>query len=533
MKPWAPVVVLALVSALLAVVATWPALYGGFVHFDDNVYITENPHVRSGLAIEGVVWACSSFDAANWHPLAWLSHMTDVSVFGLDPRGHHATSLGWHALNAALLAVVLRSLTGLTWASFLVAALFAVHPLHVESVAWISERKDLLSTFFLFLSLGAWTRNLRRPGKWGYATALALFALGLMAKPMVLMLPVLLLILDYWPLGRWTTPGGSGAGTAGDRVRTAQRLLVEKIPLALLAAGSLALTLAAQRYGGGLKSLEAYPLSIRIENGLVAYVRYAVKMLRPTHLSYFYPHPEQLIPWYQWSGALLLLLAVTCAAVMVRRRKPYLLAGWLWYLAALLPAIGLVQVGNQAIADRYTYVPLLGLFVAAAAVLGAAALRGRWWRNAAVVFAAGCLCVLITLSRAQARVWRDDLSLYAHALQVTERNWVAHVGYGLSLGEVGRTTEAVDHFRQALQYRPGYFEAQANLGEALFALRRYAEAAEALSRAYALQPDRTAVLQRLGQAFLSLGDDASARKVVALLNVLDPFRAQQLQRFMR
>jgi tetratricopeptide (TPR) repeat protein len=505
-----------------------PAWSDGFVHFDDNVYVTENPRVLSGLTTDGAAWAFTSFDAANWHPLSWLSHMADVSLFGLDPRGHHATSIGLHALNAALLVPLLRSLTGVSWPSFLVAALFAVHPLHVESVAWVSERKDLLSTCLLLLSLGAWARSRRCPGRRWSLAAVVLFALGLLAKPMVVILPVLLLVLDYWPLGRWPPPGAPGGRTAGDRVPAAQRLLVEKTPFFALAAGSFAITVAAQRYGGGLQSMEAYPLLSRIENGLVAYVRYLAKTVWPSRLSFFYPHPGDAIPGYQWAGALLLLLAVTAAAFAVRRRRPYFLAGWLWYLAALVPAIGIVQVGNQALADRYTYVPLLGLFAAAAAVLGAAARRGARWRGAAAGLAAAGLCAMIPASRTQARVWRDDLSLNAHAVQVSEGNWVAHVGYGLSLSELGRTTEAVEQYRQALRSRPDYFEAQANLGEALFSLRRYPEAAEALARAVALQPDRTVVLYRLGLVYLAQGDGAAARKVAATLQARDPFRAQQL-----
>ncbi len=387
----------AIISALvlLTVAGFWPSIGNGFVNYDDDEYVTENPHVQAGLTLNGMRWALTATEAANWHPLTWVSHMADRSLFGADPRGHHLSSLIWHLANVVLLFLVLFRMTGATGRSAAVASLFALHPLHVESVAWISERKDVLSTFFWILTLWAYARYANRPGPRRYLLVVAFLALGLACKPMLVSVPLVLLLLDFWPLDRLHPPYWP--------------VVREKIPLVILAAASSVITLVAQHRGGALGSFERLPLSMRLENAVVSYAGYLWKTIRPVGLSIVYPHPGPGRPGWQVAGAMALLAAISYGAIRARRRRPYLLVGWLWFLVTLVPVIGLVQVGEQAMADRYTYVPLVGPFVAV--VWGAADLvrrvggteRQRRASTAAVAAAsAAVLGILLALTRVQA-----------------------------------------------------------------------------------------------------------------------------------
>ena len=416
---------------LLIVVAAvfMPAVTRSFITYDDPVYVTENPHVREGLTWSGAGWAFRSLEASNWHPLTWMSHMLDCQLFGLDPRGHHLTSVLLHALNSAILFLALSRLTGAPWRSLFVVGLFGLHPLHVESVAWVSERKDVLCTLFLMLALWAYARRneLSRaadPRARGYyGICLLLFALGLMSKAMLVTLPCVLLLLDFWPLDRW------GPGTARERVW----MVAEKLPFFALSAVSSALTLAAQTRGGAVAAIEDFPWPVRVANALVSYCWYLGKAFEPSGLAVFYPNFAERPSLAATTLAGGLLAAVTAAAALLARRRPYLLVGWLWFLGTLVPVIGLVQVGGQSRADRYGYVPLIGLFImgtwaAADAFPGWAPRRRALGAAGGVVLAA---CAAATWH--QLGYWRDGQALFRHALAVTENNWVAHANLSATL----------------------------------------------------------------------------------------------------
>ena len=390
-----------LIVCLFLVVATFVVFSEvrnhGFLEYDDPMYVTENPHVSSGLTLGGIVWAFATTHASNWHPLTWLSHMLDCDLYGLAPGGHHVTSLLFHIVNTLLLFGVLKRMTGELWKSALVAALFSLHPVHVESVAWVSERKDVLSAFFLFITIWAYLRYVEFPGLTTYVWVPLFLALGLMAKPMLVTVPFLLLLMDYWPLGRFQfDPGRKRARRSSGLVHPEQsvsRLIYEKIPLFVLAAGSCAATLLAQKSGGALSSVERLPLIVRIANALVSYTTYIGKMIWPTNLSVFYPHPE-FRPAWQVAASGFLLLCLSVIVVRMGRRHRYLVVGWLWYVGALVPVIGLVQVGAQAMADRYTYMPLIGLFIIVAWGFGDLTAK---WRHGRLVLAACAGPLLLAL----------------------------------------------------------------------------------------------------------------------------------------
>jgi tetratricopeptide (TPR) repeat protein len=457
---------------ILATLATFHEVTSnGFVRFDDDDYVAENPHVQLGLTREAVEWAFTTTDVANWHPVTWVSHMLDVQLFGLDAGKHHRTSLLLHALNAALLFLLLERMTGALWRSALVAALFALHPLHVESVAWIAERKDLLSTSFWILTLWAWLSFLRSRRTGWYLLALLLFALGLMAKPMLVTLPFTLLLLDVWPLGRLRLPLRGRAGASW-------RLLSEKIPFFALTTVFCGVTFAVQRSGGAVRTLEAFPLTTRLTNAVWAYGAYLLKGVWPSGLCVFYPVPAAGHPAWQIVLAAIVLLGASAGAAWLARRRPEMLVGWLWFLGTLVPVIGIVQVGSQAMADRYTYVPSIGLFVAAVWGIGEGLGRTAVGRVVASAAAGPLLLVLASASCAQTRYWASSTPLFEHALAVTVDNHLAHNNLGSVLFEEGRRDEAISHFREAIRILPSYSQAHDNLGAALVKAGRLEEASE-------------------------------------------------------
>jgi tetratricopeptide (TPR) repeat protein len=430
----------ALLAGLLFVLVAGifiPAVTHDFITYDDPAYVTENPHVAAGLTWDGARWAFRSTEASNWHPLTWLSHMADCQLFGLHPWGHHLTSVLLHAANAVLLFGLLQTMTGALWRSLFVAALFGIHPLHVESVAWVSERKDVLSTTLMFLALWAYARRFQRPrgaspGAMGfYGASLLCFALGLMAKPMLVTLPFVLLLLDYWPLRRWQ---GSSPGARW-------LLILEKLPFLAVSAASCAVTLWAQQKGGAVASVEDFPLPVRLANALTSYGWYLSKVLVPTKLAVFYPFFAARPPLWQITVSATVLAALTATSVALRRRQPYLLVGWLWYLGTLVPVIGLVQIGGQAMADRYSYVPLVGVFIMAAWAIpdAIAPLARRRWALGIAAGAALAACAVVA-SR-QLAYWKNGVSLFHHALAVTTRNWVAHANLAATLSKTS-TPEA-------------------------------------------------------------------------------------------
>jgi tetratricopeptide (TPR) repeat protein len=484
-----PVVIAALTAITLA--AFWGVWLGGFV-YDDMHYVVENPHVQQGLTARTVAWAFTSFHASNWHPLTWLSHAVDHSIFGLDPAGHHGVNLLLHIVNVALLFVVLVEMTGARGRSAVVACFFAIHPLHVESVAWVAERKDVLSTLFLFLTLLAYTRYARRPAVGRYVVVTILFALGLMSKPMLVTLPCLLLLLDAWPLGRL------------DR-RNWRTRVAEKIPLLVLSALSSAVTLAAQR-PRALAPLSAdFSVSVRIANALVSYATYLAETVWPSGLSVLVPHPGAGIAPWKVIVALAVLSGITWGAVRLRRTAPYLLVGWLWYVGTLVPVIGLVQVGQQAMADRYTYVPLLGVFIAIAwGVEGL--VRGRpATRRAVQAATVGIVVVLSVTTHAQVRHWRDARALFLHALDLNPDNAVAHTTLGVLAMNEGRPDEALRHLSEAVRIEPAYPEAHFNLGVLYSKLGRRAEAITAYRTAIELRPDSPRAHTNLGALMVGAG----------------------------
>jgi protein O-mannosyl-transferase len=431
-----------LILAGLTLAAYVPVFWNGFTNFDDDTYVTENPHVRSGPTPESLVWAFTTARAANWHPLTWISHMIDWRLYGAEPRGHHLTSLLLHLANVILLFLLLDRATGASRESAFVAALFAVHPLHVESVAWIAERKDVLSALFGLWSVWAYVSYTRAPSARRMALVAAALAAGLMAKPMLVTLPFCLLLLDVWPLER---------ASLGVR-----RLIVEKIPLFGLSVASSVTTFLVQRHGGAMSPIDRYPMGLRIENAVVSYAAYLGKAVWPAALAPFYPHAAVPPSSGIIAAAALLLVAVTLAAWRLRKDHPYLLTGWLWYIGTLVPVIGLVQVGKQRMADRYMYLPSIGLFIIAA--WGTAAFGRRWPRRAGPwLFAAAAMVVaaLASLTWTQARVWHDSITLFTHDIRVVGPNATAEVDLGAALESDGKTDLALGRYEEAIGIDPG------------------------------------------------------------------------------
>ena len=467
--------VLGLLLVAVTLVLYIPVLHNGFVNFDDDRYVTDNPHVRAGPRWNTISWAFTSLDQANWHPLTWLSHALDCQLFQLNPEGHHYTSLLLHALNALLLFLVLQWFTAYTARSLMVAALFAVHPLNVESVAWVAERKNVLCMFFFLLALAAYGWYVRRPGIARYLMVALLFAMGLMSKPMVITLPLVLLLLDYWPLGRMRLSGNVEARVdahdeAGPRFAASTQpvasLCLEKLPLLALSAGSAIITMIAQRAGGAVLTSAARDPLLRLENVIVCYVLYLQKAVWPSHLAVLYPYPHALPAWKVAASAIL-LLAITWAVLKYRQHRS-LVVGWFWYLGTMVPMIGVVQVGNQAMADRYASLPLIGLFVAIVwAAADRASARHSTKNTSRRFLAIAGLTVLVVFSavtRAQLTYWHDDFTLWQHALAVTQRNFVAENNFANALIKQGRNDEAITHFRAASALEPLDPTSQLNLG---------------------------------------------------------------------
>jgi len=445
-------------AALLAsvLVVYGPTLGHDFINYDDFAYVVRNSQVQGGLTWPGIRWAFTSTYASNWHPLTWMSHMLDVQFFGLEPAGHHFTNLLFHALNTILLFLLLRKMTGALWRSAVAAALFALHPLHVESVAWVAERKDLLSTLFLILTLQAYTGYARQPGLKKYLAVAGLFALGLLAKPMLVTLPFVLLLLDWWPLNRMDMDGMSRE----QKISLLTGLVREKIPLFLLSILSSAVTLAAQR--GALWDLAEIPLPVRIGNALISCAKYLWLTVWPMKLAVIYPYPES-IKSSEVVLALALLAGISAGVFLAAKRHRYLPVGWFWYLGTLVPVIGIVQVGSQALADRYTYIPLIGIFILL--VWGGRDLfeRLRWSRRTAGLTAAWVMVLLAALSLRQVGYWKDGVTLFRHTLAVTAENHIAHNNLGIALAHQGKEDEAALHFREALRIHPAYTDARYNL----------------------------------------------------------------------
>jgi len=497
-----------LILASVTIAVFWNVQHHDFILYDDFPYVVLNRHVQSGLTGGSIFWALTTFDVSNWHPLTWVSLMLDYEIFRLNPAGYHWTNLIIHIANTILLFSVFRRMTEDIWRSALVAALFAFHPLHVESVAWISERKDVLSAFFWFLTMGAYVRYTKQRRTGNYLLLIAAFVVGLMAKPMLVTLPFVLLLLDVWPLRRLALPFTGFNKTPPDDVEakgvTWPNAILEKLPLFFLAFLSCVITYLAQMSWKALGTLEMFPLDIRLANALIACVQYIVKMIWPAELAFFYPYIVWWPPWIV-GGAALLLAGFTILILKHIGTRPYLAVGWLWYLGTLVPVIGIVQVGSQAMADRYTYIPLIGLFIMLA--WGVPELVGNWrFRKPFLsVLSGGVLTVLALYSWQQVQYWQNSVTLFEHALSVTSRNYLAHNNLGVALSLSRRTEDAIRHYSAALQIKPDYEDAYYNIGMVLAAQGQYEEAIHRYREALRIAPGNANTHNNIGVALAAQG----------------------------
>ena len=523
---------LLLVATTLAVY--WQVTNHEFINYDDNVYVSENPHVQSGLTGEAFSWSFTTTRAGNWHPLTWLSHILDIQLYGLSPRGHHLTSILLHIANTILLFLTLRWITESVWRSAFVAGLFALHPLHVESVAWVAERKDVLSTFFWMLTVLAYVNYARVPKSKNYLLVLAFCSLGLMAKPMLVTLPFILLLLDYWPLKRLQfkpvvglaeSKTGRATESGGDELPLG-RLIVEKVPLFILAGISSVVTLWAQQRVGALSGLEAVPLKWRIANSVLSYTSYIGKMIWPRGLAVFYPHPEDSLQIWKVVLAGLFLLIVSVVVIRLAVRFQYGLVGWLWYLITMVPVIGLVQVGEQAMADRYTYVPLIGLFIIIAWGLADFAEVNRQRRTLVVILATASLLLFTISSWKQVRLWKDSTRLFNHTLKVTANNYVAHYNLGNALALQGNLAGAMTQYNKALRIKPYHAQVHNNLGNALALQGDLAGAVAHYRESLRINPNHVEAHRNLGVALDRQGKNEEAMRYYEEALKINPDDAQ-------
>jgi protein O-mannosyl-transferase len=494
-----------LLLASMTLLLYWPVQSFDFVNIDDHTYVVENLHVQRGLAPDGFRWALTTLSSGSWHPLTWLSHMLDWEFYRSNAGMHHWTNVQIHLACVLVLFWVLKAMTGMLWGSALAAALFAIHPLHVESVAWVSERKDVLSGLLWLVTMGTYAWYVKSPG-WGrYSLVVLSFVLGLMAKPMLVTLPLVLLLLDGWPLAR-----GSGAVTVFDRIVKGPawiRLLAEKVPLLILATAVSVVTCFAQKDVGAIRTLEQYPLAVRAANAMVSYGEYIWKTVWPVDLAVFYPYPGMPSAW-KIIMAVLFLAVVSTLIIRYARRYPFLPVGWLWYLGTLVPVIGIVQVGSQSLADRYTYLPLVGLFIAVAAGANAIVDRRPEWRSPLIIFFIVVLSWYGSLAKAQVETWKDSITLFEHAIRVTDVNPVAHNNVGalyLSSDE-NDCEKAAPHFLKAIEQKGDYAAPYYNLGVCALrsgnherAIRYFEAAAELDPRSAKPRLDRGLLLMQQGR----------------------------------
>lgn len=450
-----------LIISILAVY--WQVRNNDFINYDDTAYVTKNENVKAGITREGVIWAFTTRHDGSWFPLTWLSHMLDCELYGVNPAGHHWTSLLIHIANTILLFIVIHRMTGAVWRSAFVAALFGLHPLHVESVAWVAERKDVLSSFFGLLTLLAYHRYVRDIRRINYLPVVLFFCMGLMAKPMLVTLPFVLLLLDFWPLARL---GFTNTDHRISDKQVAGVLVFEKIPLFAISAAWCVLALSFEQRGGSVASLEHFPVKVRIANALVSYIKYLGKMIWPQHLAVFYPHTGTVGTGHVLLSVIMLIF-VSFMVIRAARRFPYLVTGWFWFLGTLVPVIGLVQIGSQSMADRYTYIPLVGLFIVASWGIYDVTAQWRSQRMVLTVLSAAVLCPLMICTWFQVGHWRNSITLFTHTLDVTTGNWMAHTRLGHALDQAGKTEKAMFHYSEALRIYPNYSTAHINLG-ALF-----------------------------------------------------------------
>ena len=474
-----------------------------FVRLDDHVYTFENEQIQNGFTLDNISWALTAQVAANWHPLTLLSHMLDFQLFGLNAGYHHLTNLFFHIANTLLLFFVLRRMTGDLWPCVFVAAMFALHPLHVESVAWVSERKDVLSAFFWMLTMYAYIRYTERPGIALYLTVLVFFVLGLMSKPMLVTLPFVLLLLDYWPLRRLQFRGADQISIQPGTTLT--HIILEKVPLLALSSASCIVTYHFQQVGGALRSFERYPLYERAANAFAAYIGYIIKTLWPFKLSPFYPYPDSF-PFWKMFCSVILLACITYFAVRSIKHHPFFAVGWLWYMGTLVPVIGLVQVGSQAMADRYTYIPLIGIFILIAWGVPDFLRKIRYKKIFLSILFLAPVLILIPFTWIQVQHWKNGIDLFQHALDVTADNYLAHNNLASTLLKQGKIEEAIEHFSKALKINPNIPEPHCGLGLAFGMQGDIDREISHLSDALKIDPWEKENHMALGAAFFKKGN---------------------------
>jgi hypothetical protein len=533
-------ILICLALAILTVITFWSLKGCDFIGLDDNIYVYENAYVQSGLNWDSIKQAFSSEltnTSGQWLPLTWLSLMLDYQIFGLNPSGYHIVNLLFHVMNTILLFLILRRITKKLWPSAFVACLFAIHPLHVESVAWITERKDVLSTFFWMLTLGAYSYYVESPGFRRYCFVFLFFALGLMAKPMLITLPFVLLLLDYWPLQRFqetkpeqnvqaevVNPAVSDKQKKKSKKKDAVKeilevkkaadpeykwsliypLLWEKVPLFVLTILSSIVTYIAQEKRT-LQSFEEFPMGVRIGNVFISYITYIGKMIWPSNLAVFYPHPERLILW-QVSGSVLLLIAITLVVIWMAKRTPYLATGWLWYMGTLVPVVGIVQAGSQSMADRFTYIPLIGLFIIVA--WSVPDLLKKWNHRKEILFALSILIILCLSIKTWTQVgyWQNSIALFDHTLEVTDYNWFVYNCRGIANNKIGNYRQAIDDYNRAIEIKPDYAHAYNNRGAVYQDLGDYKQAIDDYNRAIEINPGLAEVYIGRGATYNDLGN---------------------------
>ena len=500
---------------LLTLVVYWQVKDFNFIGYDDELYITENSHIQPGITFESLKWAFTTFDAGNWHPLAWLSHMLDCELYGLNPMGHHWTSLQIHIANTLLLFFVLQYMTGALWRSAFVAVLFALHPLHVESVAWVSERKDVLSTFFGMLTILAYIRYVKKRNLFRYSLVFIFLSLGLMAKPMLVTMPFVLLLLDFWPLERLKY-------YSHDQSSKLFFLIYEKIPLFIPVAISSFLTILAQKEAEALYTFEALPFATRIANAFVSYAGYIIKTVWPQNLAVFYPHPFGTLSLLYVFLAAFAIAGISFFSIRWFKKYPYVAVGWFWYLGTLIPVIGLIQVGAQGMADRYTYIPLIGLFIIAA--WGMPDLLKKWHYNRIilVIFSIIIIFAFSTRSYFQIRHWENSTTVFKNAVKVTDNNWLAYNNLGLALMRKGKSNDAVLNYKKALQIKPNYLIALDNIGLALYRLEKFEEALFYYSKALTIDPKNAGIHNNTANVLTALGKLEKAVQHYKKAILIDP-----------
>jgi protein O-mannosyl-transferase len=510
---WRPAAIaVALGLAAVTAIAYSGLAANGFIHYDDDKYVLNNYQVQSGLTPDGLRWAFTSPYEFNWHPLTWISHMADVSCFADRPLGHHMVNLALHIANTLLLFGLLRYTTRRLWPCALVAAFFALHPLHVQSVAWVAERKDVLSTFFWLAAMWMYAAYARKPGGIRYACVLLLFALGLMSKPMLVTLPLVLLLMDWWPLQR---PMAAW--------RDIRWLLAEKVPLLVLAMLSAAVTITVQ--AGAMPNAQRVDIWMRITNGLVSYLRYIGEMLWPADLAIFYPYPAVAMYW-QAAVSLVLLTGISVLAAYLARRYRYLAAGWFWYLITLLPVIGFIQVGDQSHADRYTYVPLIGLFIIIAWAAGDMVAARPVYRPLIALAGVAILVACSAVTWRQVGYWKDDLSIFCRAVSVTRNNYWMLAQYGASLLNAGQVDKAGGVLQEALKLKPGNANALCNMGVALYKQGRLEEALVDFNAAIAARPTMREAYINAGEILAKFGRNDESIEMLRNVLTMDPYNTQ-------